>query len=851
MLKATLKSLLARKLRLTLSTLAVVLSVMFVSGSLVLTDTLGRTFDNLFANIYTYTDVQVSAKAAVQQQGGGGSDPSTPFPASTVDRVAAMPGVAKATGGVFLNGATPIGKNGKVVVNQTGQQFGGSWNGEDDLVHLYQGRAPSADNEIVINNGLAVTAKIKLGDSMDVITRDQHRATYTVVGLMRYAGGRDSMAGESAVFFTTAKAQESMLGAAGQFNAIDVKAAPGVSDEQLRDTVKAGLGDQFVVQTGKELSEESSKGIKDILRYFNYVLLGFGAVALLVGVFLILNTFSIIVAQRTQELALLRAMGAARGQILRSVLLEAVIIGVIGSLLGFLVGLGLGAGGARLFVGLADGAQVASLGFPISAIVASFVIGIGVTIVAALMPALKAARIAPIAAMRESATPDRPLTRLTVSGAIITALSAGALIWGLTGAGGGTLALVFGGVLGVLIGVALLTPIISRPLVAALGAAVSWSVPGKLGRRNSSRNPRRTAITAGAVMIGIAIVTAISTIFTSLSTALGDTIDKDLAADVVVLGMQTNEIPPVLTDEQLQRIERLPDARTVAAFTLDMVDVDGERQYAASYLDPAAAGTVLKIKADEGRVDRLDAGEFMVDRKTADARKLKLGSTVEMTFTKGQRKTMTLVGITAPSNVAAGFVVDYADAKAGFAFPQAWQAFISVRDGASVAAVKDAVNTVVEDNPQVQAYTKDEYISNNQQGFDFALVIVQVLLFIALAISVLGVINTLLLSVIERTRELGLLRAVGLRRAQTWQMVTTESIVITVFGTVLGLAVGAALGAAIVTALKDVLGFGAVTLPWGLMVVYCIASIVVGGIAGLIPSIRAVRLNVLGAIAYE
>ncbi|MEV6927984.1 FtsX-like permease family protein [Dactylosporangium sp. NPDC051485] len=849
MLRATLKSLLARKLRLTLSTLAVVLSVMFVSGSLVLTDTLGRTFDNLFANIYTYTDVQVSAKSAVQE--GGNNDTSTPFPASTVDRVAKLDGVAKATGQVFLNGAMPIGHNNKVVVNQTGQQFGGNWAGEDDLVKLAEGRGPQTDNEIVVNKGLAEAASVKVGDSMDVITRDHERAAYKIVGLMQYTGGRNSMAGESTVFFTTAKAQTAMLGAKGAFNVIEVKAASGVSNEKLRDTVKAELGDGFVVQTGKELSEENSKAIKNILKYFNYVLLGFGAVALLVGVFLILNTFSIIVAQRTQELALLRAMGAARGQVLRSVLLEALIIGFVGSVFGFLVGLGLGALGAYAFVGLADGAQVAGLGFPISAIIASFVIGIGVTTVAALMPAVKASRVAPIAAMRESAAPDRPLTKLTVSGAIVTALSAGALAWGLAGAGGGTLALVFGGVLGLLIGVALLTPVISKPLVAALGAALSWSVPGKLGRRNSSRNPRRTAITAGAVMIGIAIVTAISTIFTSLSTALGDTVAKDLQADVVVLGQQTNEVPPVVTLPELAKIEALPEAKTVAAITVDVVKINGEQAYVLSYLDPAAGAATLKATASQGRIDKLDTGEFIVDKKTAENRKLKLGDTIQVTFSKGQQKTLKLTGITNDSAIANGIVLSYADAKEGFAFADPWQVFLSLKDGSSPEQAKAAVNDILKDNPQVQAYTKDEYVKTNQQGFNVALVIVQVLLLIALAISVLGVINTLLLSVIERTRELGMLRAVGLRRGQTWLMVTTESIVITVFGTLLGLVVGVGLGAAIVTALKDVLGFGAVTLPWGLMVLYFVASVFVGGVAGLIPSVRAVRLNVLGAIAYE
>ncbi|GAA2607877.1 FtsX-like permease family protein [Dactylosporangium fulvum] len=848
MLRATLKSLLARKLRLTLSTLAVVLSVMFVSGSLVLTDTLGRTFDNLFANIYTYTDVQVSAKSQVAQQGGDGT---LPFPAATVDEVAKVDGVAKATGQVFLNGAVPIGKNGKVVANQTGQQFGANWTGEDDLVKLAGGKAPAADNEIVVNRGLAKTAKVKVGDSMDVITRDKQRKTYTIVGEMQYAGGRDSMAGESAIFFTTPVAQKLMLGAEDQFNVIDVKAAPGVTDEKLRDNVKAQLGDAFVVQTGKELSEESSKAIKGFLNYFNYVLLGFGAVALLVGVFLILNTFSIIVAQRTQELALLRAMGASRGQVLRSVLLEALLIGVVGSVFGFVVGLGLGALGAYLFVGLADGAEVAGLGFPISAIVASFAIGILVTMVAALMPALKAARVAPIAAMRESAATDRPLTKLTIAGGVVTALAIGSLTWGLTGAGDGTLGLVFGGVLGLLVGVALLTPVISKPLVAALGSVFSWTVPGQLGRRNSSRNPRRTAITAGAVMIGIAIVTAISTIFSSLSTAIGDTLDKDLQADLVVLGQQTSEIPPVITPEELEGIKALPGAGTVAALTADAVKVNGEQNFVLSYENVGAAMTVLKLKAEEGRIDRLDSGEFIVDKKTAENRKLKLGDTITVTFAKTGDKTLKLVGISGESAIAGGIVVSYADATTGFSFPQPWQAFISVKDGASVSATKDAVASIIEKNPEVSVYTKDEFVETNQQGFDVALVVVQVLLLIALAISVLGVINTLLLSVIERTRELGMLRAVGLRRRQTWLMVTTESVVITVFGTVLGLAVGAGLGAAIVTALKEVLGFGAVTLPWGLMVVYFIASLFVGAVAGFIPSIRAVRLNVLNAIAYE
>src|SRR5690349_18656665 len=462
MLRATLKSLLARKLRLTLSMIAVVLSVMFVAGSFVLTDTLGRSFDALFANIYTYTDVQVQPVPKNGQQGAGAT-----LPASTVDEVKSVPGVGKATGQVLLN-------------------------------------------------------------------------TYKVVGIFLFAGGRESMAGEQTVFFTEKVAQQTMTGQTGVYTDIDVKAAPGTSKAALRDALKAKLGADFQVKTGDELAKDSAQPFKDIFKYVNYVLVGFGLVAVLVGIFLILNTFSIIVAQRTQELALLRAMGASRGQVLRSVLLEALLIGVIGSAVGFGVGIGLGALGAYGLGASAGGSlKIASLGIPPIAAILAFGIGISVTLIAAIVPALRASRVAPIAALRESAATDRPLTRITILGAVVTIGGAVPLAWGLSGAGGATLSLILAGVLALLVGVALLTPIISRPVVSILGRVFSWSVPGQLGRRNSARNPRRTAITAAAVMIGIALVTAISTVFASLSTSIGKVVDQELQADLAIAGQQT------------------------------------------------------------------------------------------------------------------------------------------------------------------------------------------------------------------------------------------------------------------------------------------------------------------------
>jgi putative ABC transport system permease protein len=846
MLRATLKSLLARKLRLTLSMIAVVLSVMFVAGSFVLTDTLGRSFDALFANIYTYTDVQVQPVPKNGQQDSGAT-----LPASTVDEVKSVPGVAKATGQVFLNGANVIGKNGKLVLNQSGQRFGGNWTGEDQLIQLKDGTGPQSDDEVVINAGLAKAGNFKVGDPIDIITAEP-RKTYKVVGIFLFAGGRESMAGEQTVFFTEKVAQQTMTGQTGVYTDIDVKAAPGTSKTQLRDALKAKLGADFQVKTGDELAKDSAQPFKDIFKYVNYVLVGFGLVAVLVGIFLILNTFSIIVAQRTQELALLRAMGASRGQVLRSVLLEALLIGVVGSAVGFGVGIGLGAIGAYGLGAVTAGSlKIASLGVPPIAAILAFGIGISVTLIAALVPALRASRVAPIAALRESAATDRPLTKITILGAVVTVGGAVPLIWGLSGAGGATLSLILAGVLALLVGVALLTPVISRPVVSILGRAFSWSVPGQLGRRNSARNPRRTAITAAAVMIGIALVTAISTVFASLSTSLGKVVDQELQADLVVAGQQTSEVPPTIQPDELKAIRGLSDVQTVAAATYDAAQIDGKNQFAIAYDDWGSARTVLKLKPSEGSIDALGSGQLIVDRKTADDNKLKVGDQVKIALTKTGEKSYTLVGITAPTNIGNGYTISDADAQAGFRFAKPIQAYVKVKDGADVNAVKTEISEAIKNNPEVNVQTREEYIGTSTQFFDILLYAVQVLLLVALAISVLGVINTLVLSVIERTRELGMLRAIGLRRSQTMRMVTTESVVIVLFGTLLGLVVGGGLGTAVVQALKQAVGFGDVSLPWGLMLTYLVAALFVGVFAAIIPAVRAARLNVLGAIAYE
>jgi putative ABC transport system permease protein len=850
MLRATFKSLLSRKLRLLLSGLAVVLAVMFVSGAFVLSDTLGRTFDSLFTNVFDNTDIQIQGKPKVSDGGEAAALPAH-IESAVVGKVAAVPGVRKATGAVFADGARVVGHNGKVVGGGGGSpRFGTSWTGEDALISLRNGRAPQSSGEVVINAGLAKIGNFKVGEQIGVLTLEP-KQMFTVVGIFEYSGGRDTIGGEQTVSFTEPVAQRLMLGATGVYNVVDVKVTDKKDLTKVRDALRTELGSAYQVDTGKDLAKKQSDQIKKGLSFVTYILLGFAAVALLVGIFLILNTFSIIVAQRTQELALLRAMGASRGQMIGSVMIEACVIGVVSWLIGLGLGIGVGSAGAYALTALSGDLKVASLGVPPAAWIVSFIVGVGVTMLAALLPAVQASRVPPVAAMRQANTSDRPLTKLTVAGAILFVAGCGVLVYGLSGKGGGnTLVLVMAGVLGTFISVALLTPLLGRPVVSLLGRLFAWSVPGQLGRRNSARNPRRTAITAGALMISVALVTGISTIFSSVTSSINKVVEKQVQADLVIAGQQTSAIPPAIDPAALRQVRGLPDVDSVAAQAWDGAVVGGKQQFVAAFDDIAAATRILKIKAKDGRVDTLSPGELVVDDGTAKKLKWKLGDAVPVQMQRGEAREFRVTGIYAGSQGASGIIISWDEATKGFRAATATQAYVKLRPGAKAATAKGQIDQILKDSPEVNVLTRSEWIGNSTQFFTLVLTIVQVLLGVAMLIAVLGIINTLVLSVLERTRELGLLRAIGLRRGQVMRMITVESVVISLFGALLGIAVGAGLGAAVVRALKDQ-GITDLSLPWGLMVGYLIAGAVVGVIAAIIPAIRAARLNVLNAIAYE
>ncbi|WP_262016169.1 ABC transporter permease [Micromonospora sp. Mcm103] len=849
MLRATLKSLLARKLRLLLSGLAVVLGVMFVSGAFVLTDTLGRSFDAVFADAYAEVDVSVEAKPKIDVSTAEGMPLSTPMPASVLERIKAVPGVADAKGVVAADGARMIGSNGKVVTSFGPPQLGQNWLGESDLVEIREGRAPQADDEIVINTALAEAGKVKVGDRVGVLTLAPKKE-FTLVGVFGYSGGRDSIGGANEVYFTTPVAQQLMLGKPDVFSNVSVQAADGTTPAALRDEVARTLGADYQVKTGEQLAADASAGLKEGLSFFNKILLGFAAVALLVGTFLILNTFSIIVAQRTRELALMRAIGASGKQVIGSVVLEALAVGLIASVLGLAAGIGVGALLAYLFGQLAGGLTLAGLGVPASAVIGAFAVGMLITVIAALLPALRASRIPPIAAMQDVATPDRPLTKVTIGGAVVTGIGAVLLFLGLGGhAGDSTLATILGGVLFAFIGVALLTPIISRPVVALLGAMFSWSVPGKLGRLNSGRNPRRTAITAAALMVGIALVTGVTVILDSAKGSIGKLAEDNIKAELVISGSTSGPRPASFDPAVLEKAAAIPGVRMVDGEYGDMAVVGGERTWVAVSSNVAALQQIFGAKATAGDISKLTPDQMLVSSDTAKARNLTVGSTVPVQLSRGDARTYTVSGVYESSQLTNPVTLP-PQAAADFAIPQPIQGFLQLAPGTSVDAVQPQVERLLADSPEVSVADRAAFIEQQTGQLDSLLQMIQILLALAIVIAVLGIINTLALSVLERTRELGLLRAIGLRRGQTMRMITVEAVVISIFGALLGVVVGTGLGAAVVEALKDE-GITDLVLPWGQMVTFLILAAIIGVVAAVLPAIRAARINVLGAIAHD
>ena len=834
MIRATFKSLAARKLRLLLSSLSIVLGVSFVAGAFVLTDSLGKVFDNLFSTVNQHVAVDVRGNKVTS---GDQGDVRSLLPAGLVDTVRNVDGVKEAQGQI-QGIAQLVNKEGKVVGTGGAPMFGFNWYNSKLLNsgQISQGKAPTGPDEIAINAGLADRSGYKVGDKAPVLT-DSPLKTYTIVGIVTF-DGKKSFAGETEVFFDTATAQK-VLNLEGKFTEITIAADNGVSQSELRRRVAAVLPDKTQAITGDALAIEQSSDVKKGLGFFNTFLLTFALIALFVGAFIIFNTFSMLVAQRTRELALMRALGASRGQVNRAVILEAFIVGLLSSLIGLVAGVGVAIGLKALFG--VFGAQLPDAPTVIATrtVIASFAVGTLVTVVAAIMPARRASRVSPLAALREAATPDRSLKRQTIVGGALLVLGAAAMTKSLRDGGIQLLGL---GTLLAFIGIAMLSPLVSRPITAGVGRLFSRGLPGRLGRENAVRNPRRTAATAAALMIGLALISAVTVLGSSLKASVAATISGAVGSDFV-LNTQQSGFP----DAALDQAAAQPGVKEVAGVKVDGFTINGHQEGVTAF--PASAlGDLVKITPVAGSAT-LKPNTILVSESAAKSKKLKPGDTVTVQFARSDREKLTVGGTYKTNQLVGDYLVDASKAK-DFSSQRNVAALVSVSDAKDVPTVRKELDKALASYPNITVEDQSEFVDETQGQVNQIVTIINILLGLSVIIALLGVVNTLALSVIERTRELGLLRAIGMARKQVKRMIRVESVLICSFGGMLGLVVGSIFGVALQQALKSQ-GVTELSFPVATLLIYLVCAALAGAVAAALPARRASRLNVLQAIATE
>ncbi|MEV1067780.1 FtsX-like permease family protein [Streptomyces sp. NPDC050263] len=859
MLKATLRSFLAHKGRLLLSALAVVLSVAFVAGSLIFSDTVTRTFDRLFAS--TSADVTVEPRDDLSSSVPSGAVQTVP--ASLAGQLARVDGVESTHADVSVENITVVDSDNKSVGPTTGAPtIATDWYVTDrSPVKLTSGHAPRGAGEAMLDADTADKKHVKIGDTLTVMAQPGSFKA-EIVGIATFT---TTNPGAALVFLDPKTAAGQLLGSADKATSISVDAAQGVSDAVLKQRVAATLGSEassgaYEVKTADEQAESSAEALGGFLDVIKYVMLGFAGIAVLVGVFLIVNTFSMLIAQRTRELGLLRALGADRRQVRRSVLTEAVLLGLVGSTLGLAAGIGLAAGLIKLMSAFGMNLKTTEMVVGWATPVASYVVGVGVTFVAAYLPARRAATVSPMAALADAdiAGVGRPLRMRAVVGTVVGALGAAALVGCVTSSKTASAASLLGlGVVLTLIATVIAGPILVRPVIRVLGGAFPalFGPVGRMSQRNALRNPRRTGATAAALMVGLALVGGMSVASASMSKSFDEQIDKTLGADFVVQNANFTPFSAEVTDAVRdtegvglvvrQRFApiavRLPDGKrveTTATGYDDQVDDVARVTYAEG--DTAAA---------------LAAGAMGMDVDFAKDHGVKLGTVLPVEF-PGGRTTSLKVGALSDQDAADGFGTEggllfgIATVEKYVPGGQDSALYVNAASGTTADQLRPRLDKTLDAYPQVQARDQADYKKLVHDQIAVLLYLVYALLGLAIVIAVLGVVNTLALSVVERTREIGLLRAIGLARRQLRRMIRLESVVIAVFGAVLGLALGLVWGVCIqqVLALQ---GMKALAVPWGTLVAVVVGSAVVGVVAALLPALRASRMNVLAAIAHE
>ncbi len=844
MLKATWRSLKAHKARMLLSGLAVVLGVAFVVGTFIFTDTLKGTFDQLFSG--EVPDVVVSQELAVGGDDGTGSVVSV-VPQSVLDEVAALPGVARATGNVQVLGVALLDGEGTAVGGNGPPQLGLSWpEFPDDPklsgLSLVSGRAPSGPEEIAIDIETAERGGFALGDTVTVVTQGP-RIEAPLVGLFRF-GVSGGFAGVTLTVFERQYAQETFVGE-DAWNQLGITAQPGVAPERLRDDVREALGAGWSVSTGQELQDEQAEQFRQALGFVNTFLLVFAFIALFVGTFIILNTFSMLVARRTKELALLRAIGASKSQITWSVVGEALILGVLGGVLGIGLGILVALGLRALLAVFGAELPAGDLVLAPRTIIVGLVVGTVVTVVAAWFPARRASQVPPVAAMRDDvALPARSLRLRAVAGTLLLALGLVAVLLPvlvddlpqrLQTLGVGAAAL--------LVGVIVLAPVFSRGLVGVVGAPVNrLGAVGRLAVRNAQRDRRRTAATATAILIGLALVTAIGVLGASTTRSTDALVDDVITADVVV--QSTSFVP--FTTEVGDAIADVPGVATVSRVRQAPALVDGDAG-AVVGVEPETFGLVNALDFDPAG---LAEGGIIGDVVTAAGAGVQAGDEVEVTWGPGRTDTLLLRETYQPQAAFEGWIVSLETLeRAGLRAVDLFL-YVQLDEGADVEAVRAELDAVQAAYPVVQIQDQTEFKESITGQINQLLNLVYALLGLSVIIAIFGVVNTLALSIIERTREIGMLRAVGTLRRQVRTMIRWESIVISFFGAVTGVVLGLGLGVALQRLLVEE-GITQLAIPWPLIGIVFVATAVVGVLAAVWPARRAANLDVLAAIRTE
>ena len=844
MWRATVKGVLAHKLRLGLTALAIVLGVMFVSGTLILTDTLHATFDSLFANVYQNVSFVVRGHAAFTGNGGAVRNP---IPESVAASVRVVPGVAAANG-TASGYAQFVSHDGKAVTTGGAPTIGTSFDPNPSLsaLKLRQGTAPTTPHQVVVDAGTASKYHFRVGEQVRILLMGPSE-TFTISGIAQF-GTANNLAGATIAAFWLPTAQQ-LFNRVGQYDTVNVLAAPGADKAQVQRAIARTLPPGVEVVTGQTVADEQASTINNALGFFSTALLIFAFIALFVGGFTIFNTFSIIVGQRTRELALLRILGASRRQVFRSVLAEAAIVGLVASLVGLGLGVLAAVGLQALLKGFGITLPSNGLVFQTRTVVAALVVGVGVTVVSAISPARRAVRIAPMAAISDQvAETDQSSRRRVVTGSLL--LAGGAVLLGI-GLTAPAIQLVGVGAVAVFLGVGMLAPLVARPMSSAIGRplAALLGPSGKLGRENSMRSPKRTAQTSAALMVGLALVSTIAVFGASLSRSATASIDQAVRADYIVTSGGAGGPATQMSDSVATTAATIPGVTAVTTVYTGQFLLGDSVATLGGVTTPQLSRTInLRMQSGSGEQALAD-GQLLIDTTTAEAKHLVVGAPEKVTFARTGATSIRIGGIYEPNAVFGSYLVSGRYFAEHFDNPLPVAVLITAAGGTSASA-QDAVRTGLTPYPNVKVQTQAEFKQTQQAQVNQLLGIVYVLLALAVLIALIGIVNTLMLSVFERTHEIGLLRAVGMRRRQVRAMIRSEAVILSIFGAIIGLVLGTGLGVALSAALKKQ-GITDIVIPYSNLVVFLVIAALLGLAAASWPARRAAKLDVLAAIAAE